>query len=616
LRHCAKSHIPSSVKQLHPQLIKSGINDCIPLANTLLDAYGKCGLVQDAHQVFDEMPNRDHVSWASILTAHNQANLPAATLSIFPSMLSRDGLLPDHFVYATLVKACAGLRAIRQGKQVHAQFVVSRFNHDDVVKSSLVDLYAKCGLPFVARSVFDSIKVKSSISWTSVISGYARSGLKSEGMELLLSMPYRNLYSWTALISGLVQSGNTTDASLLFIEMRRDGIEIVDPLVVSTVVAACANLASLEFGKQVHGLVLALGYGSCLFIDNALVDMYAKCSDLLSARRIFDAMIWRDVVSWTSLIVGEAQHGKAMEVLDLYDQMVMSGVKPNKVTFVGLIYACSHAGLVGKGRQLFKSMVEDYGITPSLQHFTCLLDLFSRSGHLVEAENLTTTMPFEPDEPTWAALLSACKKYGNKQVGVRIANRLLSLNPQDYSSYILLSNVYAGAGLWERVSMIRKLITGLEVKKEPGYSCITLGKDRQVFYAGETFDPALKGEILNLLNELDKEMRRRGYLPDTSCVLMDMEAQEKERQLFWHSERIALAYGLLRAVPNTAIRIVKNLRVCGDCHEVFVALLRTFQPEKKLFVKQASCILRPASPQRLPLGNSEGHSLPNLIHIF
>ncbi|CAN1846251.1 Pentatricopeptide repeat-containing protein At4g14050, mitochondrial [Linum perenne] len=266
-------------------------------------------------------------------------------------------------------------------------------------------------------------------------------------------------------------------------------------------------------------------------------------------------------ISWTSVISGYARSGLKSE-------------------------ACSHAGFVDKGRQLFKSMVENYGITPSLQHFTCLLDLFSRSGHLVEAENLTATMPFEPDEPTWVALLSACKKYGNKQVGVRIANRLLSLNPRDSSTYILLSNVYAGAGMWERVSMVRKLITTLEVKKEPGYSCISTGKERQVFYAGETFDPALKSEILQLLNELNEEMRRRGYVPDTSYVLMDMEEQEKERQLFWHSERIAVAYGLLRAVPKTVIRIVKNLRVCGDCHNVLKHISSIV--EREIIVRDAT----------------------------
>lgn len=278
-------------------------------------------------------------------------------------------------------------------------------------------------------------------------------------------------------------------------------------------------------------------------------------------------MCRKDVVSWTSIIVGTAQHGQAEEALALYDGMVLAGIKPNEVTFVGLIHACSHAGLVSKGRALFRSMVEDYGIAPSLQHYTCLLDLLSRSGHLEEAENLIRTMPVNPDEPTWAALLSACKRHGNTQMAVTIADHLLDLKPEDPSSYILLSNVYAGAGMWENVSKVRKLMMDMEVKKEPGYSCIDLGKESHVFHAGETSHP-MKDEIIGLMRELDAEMRKRGYAPDTSSVLHDMDQQEKERQLFWHSERLAVAYGLLKAVPGTIIRIVKNLRVCGDCHTV------------------------------------------------
>uniref|UniRef100_A0A2P2NHE5 DYW domain-containing protein n=1 Tax=Rhizophora mucronata TaxID=61149 RepID=A0A2P2NHE5_RHIMU len=296
--------------------------------------------------------------------------------------------------------------------------------------------------------------------------------------------------------------------------------------------------------------------------------MYAKCSDILAAKSIFGGMIHKDVVSWTSIIVGAAQHGRAGEALDLYDQMVSAGVKPNEVTFVGLIYACSHAGLVGKGRELFNCMIEDHGISPSLQHFTCLLDLLSRSGHLDEAENIINTMPFDPDEPTWAALLSACSHHGKTQVAVRMADHLLSLNPKDPSTYILLSNVYASASRWEHVSLVRERMAGSEVQKEPGYSSIEFGKERQVFHAGETCHP-MKDEIFGLLKDLDGQMRKRGYVPDTSFVLHDMEQQEKERLLFWHSERSALAYGLLKSVPGTILRIVKNLRVCGDCHTVF-----------------------------------------------
>ncbi|XP_061369167.1 pentatricopeptide repeat-containing protein At4g14050, mitochondrial [Gastrolobium bilobum] len=579
------SHNPSVAKKLHALIIKCGLNRHEPFPNTLVDAYGKCGLIQDALQVFDALPHLDPVAWASVLTACNLANLPHRALSISRSVLNTE-LQPDHFVFASLVKACANLGAlhVKQGKQVHARFLLSPFSDDDVVKSSLVDMYAKFGLPHYGRSVFDSISSLSSISWTAMISGYARRGRKFEAFQLFRQTPYRNLFAWTALISGFVQSGNGVDAFYLFVEMRREGINIVDPLVLSSVVGACANLAVWELGKQMHCLVITLGYESCLFISNALIDMYAKCSDLVAAKDIFCKMCRKDVVSWTSIIVGTAQHGQAEEALTLYDNMVLAAVKPNEVTFVGLICACSHVGLVSKGRALFSSMVEDYGIRPSLQHYTCLLDLFSRSGHLDEAENLIRTMPVSPDEPTWAALLSACKRHGNNQMAVRIADHLLNLKPEDPSSYILLSNIYAGAGMWENVSKVRKLMMVMEVKKEPGYSCIDLGKESHAFYAGETSHP-MKDEILGLMRKLDAEMRKRGYVPDTSSVLHDMDQQEKERQLFWHSERLAVAYGLLKAVPGTIIRIVKNLRVCEDCHTV-LKLISTIT-SREIYVRDA-----------------------------
>lgn len=483
-------------------------------------------------------------------------------------MLALDALRPDNFVLACLVRACAGSAELRIGKQVHAQFLLSHFNDDDVVKSSLVDMYAKCGLPSDAYAVFYSISVKNSISWTAVISGYARSGQTSKALELFQAAPERNLFSWTALISGFVQSGNNTDAFDLFIEMRREAaIDIVDPLVLSSIVGACANLALLELGRQVHALVIGLGFDTCLFIANALIDMYAKCSDIFSARGIFGRMQHQDVVSWTSILVGFAQHGLVKEALALFDEMVSQGIKPNEVTFVGLIYACSHAGLVDRGRSLFKSMTDEFSLKPSLQHYTCLLDLMSRSGYLDEAEGVINQMPFQPDEPTWAALLSACKQHGKTEMAVRIANRMIGSRLEDPSSFILLSNVYAAAGLWESVAKVRKQMTFMEVRKKPGFSRIDIAKENEVFYAGETNHP-MRDEIFVLLKELDMELRRRGYVPDTRGVLHDMEQQEKERQLFWHSERLALAYGLIKTVPGSVIRIVKNLRVCTDCHTV------------------------------------------------
>ncbi|CAL9225260.1 unnamed protein product [Arabidopsis halleri] len=587
LQLCARNRTLTTAKSLHAHIVKLGIVHCCPLANTLVNVYGKCGAASHALQLFDEMLHRDHIAWASVLTALNQSNLSGKTLSVFSSVGSSSGLRPDDFVFSALVKACANLGSIKLGKQVHCHFIVSEYSNDDVVKSSLVDMYAKCGLLHSAKAVFDSIRVKNTISWTAMVSGYAKSGRKEEALELFRRLPVKNLYSWTALISGFVQSGKGLEAFSVFTEMRRERVDILDPLVLSSIVGACANLAASIAGRQVHGLVIALGFDSCVFISNALIDMYAKCSDVIAAKDIFSRMRHRDVVSWTSLIVGMAQHGQAEKALALYDDMVSHGVKPNEVTFVGLIYACSHVGFVAKGRELFQSISKDYGIRPSLQHYTCLLDLLGRSGLLDEAENLIYTMPFPPDEPTWAALLSACKRQGQGQMGVRIADHLVSsFKPKDPSTYILVSNIYASASLWGKVSETRRKLGNMEIRKDPGYSSVEVRKETEVFYAGETSHP-LKEDIFQLLKKLEEEMRiRNGYVPDTSWILHDMDEQEKEKLLFWHSERSAVAYGLLNSVPGTPIRIVKNLRVCGDCHVVLKHISEI--TEREIIVRDAT----------------------------
>lgn len=399
LKRCDNPQLPIQAKNLHAHVIKYGLDLYGAFySNTVLDIYGKSGHLNDAVQLFEEMPRRDLASWASIFTAYNQANLHRNILSLFPSMLPLDGFQPDHFVFASLVKACACLTFSKLGLQLHAQFVVSPFSDDDVVKSALVDFYAKCGLLDTASRVFDSILLKNLVSWTSLMYGYARVGNKNKVFELLGHMPRKNLYSWTALISGFVQSGHFDDAFRLFCEMRRELVGIEEPFVISSLIAGSASSATLEVGKQVHKVVVDLGYESNVYVSNALIDMYAKCSDILSAEKIFMEMGKRDVVSWTSIIVGKAQHGRAEEALALYDEMTLVGLKPNEVTFVGLIYACSHTGLVERGRQLFHSMVVEYGLSPSLQHYTCLVDLYSRSGHFEEAEIVLNSMPFEPEE--------------------------------------------------------------------------------------------------------------------------------------------------------------------------------------------------------------------------
>ncbi|XP_012838024.1 PREDICTED: pentatricopeptide repeat-containing protein At4g14050, mitochondrial-like [Erythranthe guttata] len=279
--------------------------------------YGKCSHMKDAVKLFDEMSGRDLASWASIFTAHNQANLPWQTHFLFSHMRSRESLQPDHFIFACLVKACTCLSASKLGLQLHAQFVLSRFSDEDVVKSSLVDFYAKCGLPDQARKVFHSIVSKNVVSWTSLVYGYARIERKNKALEHLDDMPLKNVHSWTTPISCFVQGGHCTDSFKLFNELRREDIDIEEPFVLSSLIVGSSSLAMLELGKQVLKLVIVLGYESSSYISNALIDMYDKCSDVLSAEKIFGSLRRRDVVSWTFTIVGLAQHGREIEALSL-----------------------------------------------------------------------------------------------------------------------------------------------------------------------------------------------------------------------------------------------------------------------------------------------------------
>ncbi|KAL5202405.1 hypothetical protein ABZP36_013357 [Zizania latifolia] len=576
---------PSAVRGAHARLLKEGLVHHSPAPAILVSAYAKSSLLPDALHLFDETPRRDLYLYSSLLAAVSHSVSPALAIPILRRMLSADTLRPDHFVLASIASVSARLRSLRLGRQLHAHFVASPYSGDDVVKSSLVDMYCKCGVPDDARKVFDSICAKNSVVWTALVSGYASNGRSDEALQLFGSIPGRGLFSWTALISGLVKAGESVSGVELFVEMRRDGVRIDDAFVLSVVISGAADLAAFVLGRQLHGSAMRLGFLSSMIVGNALVDMYSKCSDIHSAREVFEGIALRDIITWTTMVVGEAQHGRAEEALALFDRMVLAGVKPNEVTFVGMIYACSHAGLVQKGRQLFDSMKQDYDINPGLQHYTCYLDLLSRSGHLLEAEELIATMPYEPDEATWGALLSACKKYNDAEMCIRVADNLLELRPKDSSTYILLSNVYAVNGKWDSVAKVRKCMTGLEIRKDPGYSWIEVGREFHLFHAGEV-PHDVREEIMGFLDEMVLEMRKRGYVPDTSSVMHDLEENEKEHHLFLHSERLAVAFGLIKSPPGSVIRVVKNLRLCVDCHTVLKLISEIVQ--RKIIVRDHS----------------------------
>lgn len=435
----------------------------------------------------------------------------------------------------------------------------------------IVHLYAACGEMSDARLMFDKMPQRDVVTWNIMISQLIKAGDVHGAYGLFSLMPRRNVRSWTSMISGFVHCGKSEEALGLFLEMEReDGLRPNEVTVVA-VLAACADLGDLEFGRRVHRFANERGFQGNVHVCNTLIDMYVKCGCLEEGYRVFNAMKERTVVSWSSMIAGFAMHGHGDKALELYGEMIRLGIKPNHVTFVGLLHACSHMGLVDKGREYFTIMTRDYGIVPRIEHYGCLVDLLSRAGLLEEAREVVVNMPMSPNGVIWGALLGGCRLHKNTELAEEAMRHISELDPLNDGYYVVLSNAYAEAGKWEEVTRIRKLMKDRGVKKTPGCSSITIDGVVHEFVAGDETHPQAE-KIFEVWEKLLVKMRAKGYVPNTSVVLLDVEDKEKEKFLFRHSEKLALVFGLMNTKPGMPIRIMKNLRVCEDCHAAFKLL--------------------------------------------
>ncbi|XP_059077801.1 pentatricopeptide repeat-containing protein At4g14050, mitochondrial-like [Cryptomeria japonica] len=520
LKQCTKTKAVAQGKIAHAYIIKTGFQQEVFVGNNLINLYAKCGMLKDARKVFDKMSKRGVISWTALMTAYAQSGHGCEALEIFMQM-QVDGLKPDNYTLATAVNACSSLAALERGKQVHGHFIAGGFELDDVAKSALMDMYAKCGCLEDARQMFDNITERNPVSWNGMVLGYAQNGRLDDAWKLFCQMPKPDTLTWTVIIVGYVQIGDGVRAVELFHQMLNEGVKS-DHFTLSSILGACAGLAVLEQGRQFHAYATGTGFESSVFVGNALVDMYSKCGAMEDALHLFNRMLIRDIVSWTTMIVGCAEHGQGKEALQLYKQMLSAGLTPNNITFVGLLYACSHAGLVEEGFRYFNSMTQDYDISPTLEHYTCVLDLLGRAGFLNEAEEFVSNMPVKPDATIWRALLGACRIHGNTDKAQRTAERLIELKLEDSSTYVLLSNTYAAAGRWEDVAKVRKLMIGRELKKQPGCSWIEVRHKTHVFFVGEISHPQ-KVEIHAMLEWLFAQMKAVGYYPNTNLVLHNVE---------------------------------------------------------------------------------------------
>eukprot|EP01018_Ginkgo_biloba_P000474 Gb_25130 [translate_table: standard] len=527
---CANLEALDQGKQVHAGIIKSGIESDVYVGSVLVDMYAKCadgGSMVDARKLFDRICERNVVTWTAIIAgyAQNSGHGKEAIKLFYKMKLA--GVKPNHFTFASVLKACTSLPDLEHGKQIYAHIIKTGSQLDISVGSALVAMYARCGSIKDARREFNK-------------------------------MLERNVASWNG------QNNHAKESYKKFNKPKQVGMKS-DKFTFASILSACASIAALDQGMQLHARILKTGFQSDISVGNTIVTMYSRCGSIEDSYEVFKNMIERNVISWNAIIRGYAQHGYGKEALQLFEQMQRAGVKPNHITFVGVLSACSHVGLVKDGRQYFVSMTRDHGIMPRLEHYACMIDLLGRAGHLNEAENFINEMPFEPDAVIWRTLLGACRIHGNIDIGKRAAECLLELEPQEPAPYVLLSNMYAAAGRWDAVAKVRKTMRGRQLTKETGCSWIEIKNRVHTFFVRDRSHP-LTEEIYAKLDDLTMQMKDTGYVPDTNFVLRDVEEEQKEQFLCHHSERLAIAFGLIITPPGTLIRIFKNLRVCGDCH--------------------------------------------------
>lgn len=392
-------------------------------------------------------------------------------------------------------------------------------------------------------------------------------------------MPDRDVVSWTSIINGYVESGNSTEALKLFERMQNAGVAPNDATAVS-VLRACADAGAVSVGQRLHQIINQhLLLDSKPNVTTALIDMYSKCGCIDTALLLFDELVEKDVFAWTAMISGLASHGRSEDAVELFHQMQRRNLRPDGRTITAVLSACRNAGWVREGWDFFNSMENDYKIQPKIQHYGCMVDLFARAGHLNEAEELIKRMPIEPDTILWRTLIWACKLHGDVDRGERLMKQhLLKMDSVDSGSYVLLGNMYASVGKWHEKARVRGLMTQRRIEKSPGCSKIEVNGTIHEFVAGDSGHPEAE-RIYGKWDEIVENLRLEGYQPKLSEVLLDIEDSDKASQLQHHSEKLAVAFGLISTDPESKILVVKNLRSCEDCHSAMKLVSKIFRRE-------------------------------------
>ncbi|XP_028792918.1 pentatricopeptide repeat-containing protein At3g13880 [Neltuma alba] len=540
LKACCTKGMNRFGETLHGYIVKLGLDIDVVVGTALLDMYAKNENLLSAIQIFKFTPNPNLITYNAMIAGFLQAGTNSTeyareALHLFSEM-KRQGMKPSKFTFSSILKACIGDETFEVGKQIHAQICKNNLQSDEFIGSALVDLYSF-------------------------------SGSIEDGLRCFNSTPKLDVVSWTSMIAGSVQNGQFENALSLFHQLLASGIK-PDEFIISSVMGACADMATARSGGQIQSYALKSGIANFTIVQNSQICMYAKSGDIDLAKQTFQETVSADVVSWSVLICSTGQHGFAREALQLFELMITTGIEPNQVTFLGVLTACSHGGLVEEGLQFFETMKKDYGIAASVKHNACIVDLLGRAGRLEDAQNFIFDSGFENDPVLWRALLSACKVHKDTVMAKHVADRVIELEPQAAASYVLLYNVYNEAGKEKPALEVRKLMQNRGVKKEPGISWIEVGSKVYSFVVGDHSHP-MSQLIYSRLEEMLEKIKR--IVSDNAKLplsISGVELRGKTGLKGHHSEKLAVTFGILFLPKSAPVRVMKNLRVCSDCHTI------------------------------------------------
>ncbi|KAI4369966.1 hypothetical protein MLD38_018357 [Melastoma candidum] len=438
-------------REIHVHCIKKGFDGSSFVINTLASMYNKCGKLNFGLEMFERTLTKDVVSWTSLITAYVQNGQEDSAIEAFSSMRKFE-VCPNEYTFAAVISACANLSRIDWGQQLHAYVLKNGLLDFLSVANSTMTLYSKCGQLSLATIIFHEAGVRDVISWSTMIAGYSQSGCSEKAFWFLALM-------------------------------RREGPRPTE-FALASVLSVCGSTAILDSGKQLHAHVFFIGLENSAMVQSALINMYAKCGSIQEASKVFDTGIKDDIVSWTVMINGYAEHGLSRAAINLFEGLPLVGLQPDSVTYIGVLAACSHAGLVDLGFHYFDTMNKCYHIMPTKEHYGCMIDLLCRAGRLTEAEQMIESMPFECDDVVLSTLLRACRISGDVDRGRRSAEQILDLDPKCAGTHITLANLYSARGKWKEAADMRKEMRSKQVIKEPGWSWIKVKDSVFTFVAG------------------------------------------------------------------------------------------------------------------------------------